>query len=82
LPRLFPEPRCPLLLLDDVEYYDKGLARLLGLLDAKGLGAAPTKLPVVLFGREDRGSGDLLKTERERHGSVQHKRFRCATSPR
>jgi len=75
-PGVFAASAAPLLLLDDVHLCLDGLARLLALLSARGLGDAPQTLPVVVFGKEHNGAGALLKDERERGGRHGPLRFR------
>jgi len=49
-----------LLLFDDVHCYDDALELLLKSVGPTGLGVAPTKLPVVIFGKSTSGAGALL----------------------
>jgi hypothetical protein len=75
-PGVFDPAAAPLLLLDDIHRYVDGLARLLALLSARGLGDAPQTLPVAVFGKEHDGVGALLKDKREHGGRHGPLRFR------
>jgi hypothetical protein len=75
-PGVFAATAAPLLLLDDIHLCLDGLARLLALLSARGLGDAPQTLPVVVFGKEHAGEGALLERERARGGRHGPLRFR------
>jgi hypothetical protein len=60
--------RPPVLLLDDVHLYDECLARLFAQLTGSGLGEAPTKLPVILFGKETAAAPSQLGELRDKKG--------------
>jgi hypothetical protein len=58
-----------LLLLDDVHWYDHALDELVKNLVPQGLGAAPTKLPVAIFGKSAEGAGACLTGLNNKAGS-------------